>query len=172
MYWYNVFQLSLPASLHADINLGCDSHSTIHSHHLYVATLLGYGSNEALSKYHQFLLKEQQKSNNATLAVLDPCLPLYRRERVTVKGSHHQLSLIGIGNFTACRQGLRKILNKSVQCGRPPCSVHGIQQPSVDKKSEFYGVGEYWFTTDMLKLSGQYDTRKFEIAAKVRGRTV
>ena len=160
-------QLPLPPSLHANINLGCDSHSTTHSHHLYVSTLLGYGSNEAFTRHHHSLLNKHRKSPNTTLTISDPCLPLNRQELVKVKGSSRRLFLTGLGNFTACRQEISKLVNRSTPCGNPPCSADGIHQPIIDGKTEFYGVGEYWYTTEMVGWSGRYDMDKYESAAKV-----
>jgi ectonucleoside triphosphate diphosphohydrolase 4 len=160
-------ELSLPPSLTANINLGCDSHNTIHSHHLYVSTLLGYGSNEAFTQYHQSLFDKHRKSPNTTLTISDPCLPLNRQELFKVKGSSRRLFLTGLGNFTACRQEVSKLVNRST-CKIPPCSANGIHQPAIDEKTEFYGVGEYWFTTEMIGWNGRYDMAKYESSAKVR----
>ena len=46
----------VPSELLADVNLGCDSHRTIHNYRVYVATFLGFGSNAAHGRYLDMVL--------------------------------------------------------------------------------------------------------------------
>ncbi|KAK3723848.1 hypothetical protein QZH41_019512, partial [Actinostola sp. cb2023] len=49
----------VPHDLLADVNLGCDSHETIHNYRVYVATFLSFGSNAARQRYVGHVLKNK-----------------------------------------------------------------------------------------------------------------
>ncbi len=59
-----VFQLqvSLPSDQSVDINLGCDSHNTIHRYKIYVSTFLGVGTITARKRYLEALLRKNVHS--------------------------------------------------------------------------------------------------------------
>ena len=60
---FNVnFQEKLPAHLTTEVNLGCDSHMTIHNYKVYVATFLGYGATTARSRYLNTILTKKNNS--------------------------------------------------------------------------------------------------------------
>lgn len=48
----------VPSDLSAQVNLGCDSHQTIHNYNLYVATFLGFGGNAARDRYTDFVITQ------------------------------------------------------------------------------------------------------------------
>lgn len=64
-WWYYIcifVQEKLPAHLTTEVNLGCDSHMTIHNYKLYVATFLGYGASTARSRYLDTILTKRNNS--------------------------------------------------------------------------------------------------------------
>ena len=50
----------VPAELSAQVNLGCDSHQTIHNYNLYVATFLGFGGNAARNRYTELVITQNK----------------------------------------------------------------------------------------------------------------
>lgn len=56
------FQEKLAAHLTTEVNLGCDSHMTIHKYKLYVSTFLGYGATTARIRYLEKLLRMKNSS--------------------------------------------------------------------------------------------------------------
>ena len=157
----------LPAHLTTTVNLGCDSHMTIHSYKLYVATFLGYGASTARSRYLDTILTKRNNSVHSHSRVyLDPCLP----SEIRIKGTHEGMKyrLKGMGNFESCRSKLLPLLNKSESCLSPPCSFNGVHQPPISfNTTEFYGFSEFWYSVnDVLRLKGLYNAQKFDIASK------
>jgi ectonucleoside triphosphate diphosphohydrolase 4 len=49
----------VPSDLLAEVNLGCDSHETIHNYRVYVATFLGFGGNAARDRYVDYVLNNR-----------------------------------------------------------------------------------------------------------------
>ena len=161
----------MPKDLVAYVNLGCDAHSTEHSYTLYSSTLSMFGSNMAMQRYYAHLASRAKDAED-TVTIFDPCLLRQMREQKDVvvgKRRTVRLYLIGIGNYTMCRERLEPLLNVSAPCSRPPCSASGIHQPVWSAETrEFYGVSEYWYTThETLRMGGRYAPEKFDWAAKV-----
>lgn len=157
----------LPAHLTTEVNLGCDSHMTIHNYKLYVATFLGYGASTARSRYLDTILTKRNNSVHSHSRVyLDPCLPT----DIRIKGTHEGMKyrLRGMGNFESCRDKLLPLLNKSEPCRSPPCSLNGVHQPQIlFNTTEFYGFSEFWYSVnDVLRLKGVYNAQTFDKASK------
>ncbi|XP_020893372.1 ectonucleoside triphosphate diphosphohydrolase 4 isoform X2 [Exaiptasia diaphana] len=157
----------VPKDLLSDVNLGCDSHETIHNYRVYVATFLGFGSNAAHHRYIEYVLKNKTLTyDKSSDALLDPCLPLEYHEKGSYKGQAYHM--IGTGDYIQCKNNIQPLLNASVYCKSKPCSFNGVYQPSIGKNDEqFYGFSEYWYSMhDVLRIGGQYDAVKMAKAAK------
>ena len=100
-------------------------------------------------------------------AVQDPCLPLDLTDEGRYRSRLYKLK--GTGDFKACQKDLLPLLNTSVECSRPPCSLNGVHQPHIDfNNSEFFGFAEFWYSTDdVLRIGGQYKEDKMDALAKV-----
>ncbi len=59
---FSTTQVSLPSDQSVDINLGCDSHNTIHRYKIYVSTFLGVGTITARKRYLEALLRKNVHS--------------------------------------------------------------------------------------------------------------
>ncbi|KAK2572368.1 Cell division cycle protein 23-like protein [Acropora cervicornis] len=148
----------VPSDLNAQVNLGCDSHQTIHNYNLYVATFLGFGGNTARDRYTELSITHNGtlEIDEFTKAFLDPCLPSDCTEQRTFKGKEY--TFLGTGLYTECQKVILPLLNLSKPCPRQPCSFNGVYQPKIDyTKDEFYGFSEYWYSmNDVLRIGGQY----------------
>lgn len=148
----------VPSDLSAQVNLGCDSHQTIHNYNLYVATFLGFGGNTARDRYTELCITHNGtlEIDMPTKAFLDPCLPSDCTEQRTFKGKEY--TFLGTGLYTECQKVILPLLNLSKPCSRQPCSFNGVYQPKIDyTKDEFYGFSEYWYSmNDVLRIGGQY----------------
>ncbi|XP_046851292.1 ectonucleoside triphosphate diphosphohydrolase 4-like [Xenia sp. Carnegie-2017] len=159
--------VKLPAGLKTEVNLGCDSHMTVHKYILYVSTFLGFGATTARSRYLDMIFTKKNHSLPSHSRIhLDPCLP----SDIRIKGSHKGVNyrMKGLGNFDVCRNQLTPLLNNSEPCENPPCSLNGVYQPQISFNStDFYGFSEFWYSVnDVLRLPGVYDARKFDAASK------
>eukprot|EP00794_Sanderia_malayensis_P005244 gene5244-5908_t len=154
--------VSIPSDLSVDINLGCDSHMTVHRYKIYVATFLGVGTMAARKRYVETLLKRHPHSFSLGRRITDPCLPRDLPDEGHYKSRHYQLT--GNGKFKECQADILPLLNTTAPCKRPPCSLNGLHQPHIDfENSEFYGFAEFWYSTqDVLRLGGQYEDDKMD----------
>ena len=103
----------------AQFNLGATD-STHLEYRLYVTTHLGFGANVANNKYHEMLMNQFDRQDQAiagavnltklliynTVAISDPCLP----PGATVESDG--VEFIGAGNYSQCYQSLRPLLHK------------------------------------------------------------
>ena len=55
-----IMKVWVPTELSAQVNLGCDSHQTIHNYNLYVATFLGFGGNAARDRYTELVITQNK----------------------------------------------------------------------------------------------------------------
>jgi len=81
-----------------DINLGCRDSDQSHRYRLFVTTFLGYGANEAIARYHRYLVLSQfeekyntNRGDSINLLgidpehhILDPCLPLNLKQNISI----------------------------------------------------------------------------------------
>jgi len=163
----------VPSELSAQVNLGCDSHQTIHNYNLYVATFLGFGGNAARERYTDLVISQNKTLDIdvSTGAYLDPCLPSECIEQGTHKGKEYKF--LGTGEYTECQKLILPLLNLTKPCLKQPCSFNAVYQPRIDyDKVEFYGFSEYWYSMhDVLRIGGQYSASKMKQAVEEFCRT-
>ncbi|KAK1886383.1 Ectonucleoside triphosphate diphosphohydrolase 7 [Dissostichus eleginoides] len=157
-------------SVLAEFNLGCDVDHTQHVYRVYVTTFLGFGGNMARQRYEEHLLNNTFTKNRLLTTqlglsedkpYLDPCLPLSLQDSVVRE--NRTLSLRGQGDWTRCQEAVRPFLG--IHNGT--MSPGGVYQAPINfSNSEFYGFSEFFYCTeDVLRLGGQYDSRKYSKAA-------
>lgn len=154
--------VSLRPDLSVDINLGCDTHMTVHRYKIYVSTFLGVGTIVARKRYIEALLKKNSHSFSQGQTITDPCLPRDLTDEGHHKSRYYRLS--GNGKFKECQAEIIKLLNTTAPCKTKPCSLDGIHQPPINfDQSEFYGFAEFWYSTqDILRLGGQYEDDRMD----------
>ncbi|KAI8886310.1 hypothetical protein K501DRAFT_244253 [Backusella circina FSU 941] len=140
------------------------------SYDVFVATFLGYGSNEARRRYLEErvrLLYEENRGANLLnehhlLPMDDPCLPL--NLNLTDTTTSIGLELHGTGDFNQCLSYTHPLLNKNMECPTEPCLLDGVHTPQIDwTESTFVGISEYWYSShDILGLGGVYDFKEYE----------
>ncbi|KAG8817251.1 Golgi apyrase, partial [Serendipita sp. 399] len=145
------------------------------SHKVFVATWLGYGTNQARRRYIGNLVDGyEKKAGHHENMIPDPCLPkdLKRSESApplpgTSEHSHKLHTFIGSGNFTKCLEHTAPLLNKDAPCVDIPCLFGGKRVPTIDfSVSRFIGVSEYWYSSEeIFGLGGAYDFVQYERAA-------
>ncbi|KAL5015681.1 hypothetical protein ScPMuIL_005270 [Solemya velum] len=164
----------IPKDLTADFNLGCQNSDMTHSYRVYVTTFLGYGANVARERYEQLLINQTKKNDGEATqqsqrtTLTDPCLPpgsLSEPEDETYMGTYR---FQGTGSFDECKVWIGSLLNLTVPCELPSCSLNGVHQPEISfEKTEFYGYSEFWYTMeDVFRQGGLYESEKFENQAK------
>ncbi|KAG7092917.1 hypothetical protein E1B28_009222 [Marasmius oreades] len=146
-------------------------------HRVFVATWLGYGTNQAREKYVGVAINEFEESRHGdgdNDVVADPCLPKHLELTETpvhvgsasdhAKKTHR---LIGTGSFEECMQKSSPLLNNNAPCPDTPCLMNGIHVPPIDfSVSHFIGVSEYWFSSEhVFGLGGPYNFVEYERAA-------
>lgn len=158
----------VPSDLSAQVNLGCDSHQTIHNYNLYVATFLGFGGNAARDRYTDFVITQNNTLDIdvSTGSYVDPCLPKECTEQGTYKEKEY--SFLGTGAYTECQKVILPLLNLTKPCPKQPCSFNAVYQPIIDYNNvEFYGFSEYWYSMhDVLRIGGQYSARQMKQAVE------
>ncbi|XP_068746463.1 ectonucleoside triphosphate diphosphohydrolase 4-like [Montipora capricornis] len=158
----------VPSELSAQVNLGCDSHQTIHNYNLYVATFLGFGGNAARDRYTEFVITHNNtlKFDVSSQAFRDPCLPSECSEQKTLKEKEY--NFLGTGEYSECQKVILPLLNLTKPCPKQPCSFNGVYQPTIDyNKDEFYGFSEYWYSmNDVLRIGGQYSATQMQKAVE------
>jgi len=154
--------VTLPQDLSVDINLGCDSHNTIHRYKVYVTTFLGIGTVVARRRYLEMLLRRNARSWHKGSRIVDPCLPKDFTDEGMFKKRRYYLK--GTGRFRTCQSDLITLLNTTATCKRKPCSLNGVHQPSINfRSSEFYGFAEFWYSTqDVLRMGASYEGDKMD----------
>jgi Golgi nucleoside diphosphatase len=109
--------------------------------HIFVGTFLGFGVNQARTRY----LQSYQERD-------DPCLPLGLIISSTIE-------IEGTGDFLACMDRITPILNKNLKCHENPCLFNGLHAPIENfSNHRFIGISEIWYTTfDVYNIGGQYN---------------
>ncbi|KAL0563835.1 Golgi apyrase [Marasmius crinis-equi] len=146
-------------------------------HRVFVATWLGYGTNQARERYVGMAINEFETTRHGSEAkdvVSDPCLPknLELTEtpvHTTPTSDHAQKAhrLLGTGSFEQCMKKTSPLLNQNAPCPDTPCLMNGIHVPPIDfSVSHFIGVSEYWFSSEhVFGLGGPYSFVEYERAA-------
>lgn len=133
--------------------------SSVESHHVFVTTFLGFGTNAARTRY-LYALSERL---GGQMALPDPCLP----KGLQLPTEDGRGTVYGTGSFRQCREGQLMLLDKQAACAQPPCPFHGVHVPLVDfHEKPFVGISEYWYSSDdVFRLGGPYDHDKFDAVA-------
>lgn len=157
--------VTVPQALSATINLGCDTHETIHEYKVYVTTHLGYGTDLARKRYVEKLYFENKEKLKRHETVTDPCLSTDVVDELTAENTTFKLT--GSGEFGRCKVLLQSTLNESVPCRRSPCSFNGVFQPDINfNQAEFYGFAEFWYSSnDVFRIGGKYRHKRIDTAA-------
>ena len=104
------------------------------------------------------------------MSVFDPCLPLRMSYHLSV--SDIPMTLIGTGNYTACRKALVPLLSppKDDKEFDAECSDDVLYELPINFTTmPFYGFSEFWYTmNDILGLGGAYERSSFDSHAAVR----
>ena len=170
---------SAPSSSSEPFTSADDGSSTFR---LYTASYLGYGANSARSRHLAALLAEGARE--------DPC-QLRGAEQVVAApgGGQGEWTLLGSGDYDACRARLVTLLNLTAPCPLRPCTFNGVHQPLIDSAEPptpqplpelassaspsepappsaqympFYGFSELYYTSlHMLNLTGRYSYNSF-----------
>ena len=91
-----------------------------------------------------------------TLEYLDPALP-------------RKISLVGSGEFAECLREIEEhdLLQTTLPCRRPPCSVKGAFQPEINHlEHRFVAISEFWYTLFDVHGMHEYDFRQFSRASE------
>lgn len=116
---------------------------------VFTATWLGFGANQARSRYVE-RLQEHYKTDD-THELPDPCMPSGLRttpDGELVEGTSDKTVLVGTGKFQECLTVTYPLLGKDKPCEDQPCLVNGQHVPGIDFDiNHFVGVSEYWHTT-------------------------
>lgn len=152
-----------------EVNLGCNN-DDLYRYRLFVTTFLGYGVNEGLHKYEEFLSRSLVNTNESSLIVVrDPCMPV-NLVRVVEEEIGSQFALKGSGDWDKCVASLSKLINTSsnTECLKEKCFLGKVVAPKQSLSSmELYGFSEYWFSLeDVLDLGGTYNLSAVSIKAR------
>lgn len=115
---------------------------------VFTATWLGFGANQARSRYTDTLLEHYGKTAHV---LPDPCMPknlMMTLDGELADGDSKEPVLVGTGAFDECLRATYPLLNKDVPCKDQPCLVNGQHVPAIDFDiNHFVGVSEYWHST-------------------------
>ncbi|KAI0034046.1 nucleoside phosphatase GDA1/CD39 [Vararia minispora EC-137] len=138
-------------------------------HRVFVATWLGYGTNQARERYVRRLAEARDLEGGL---IQDSCLHngLRRSEGIAhlSDSSFHSLTVVGTGSFERCLAETLPLLNKAAPCQDTPCPFDGVHVPPIDfSMSHFIGVSEYWYSSEhVFGLGGAYDFVQYGRAAQ------
>lgn len=135
-------------------NLGA-SDTTHLDYKLFVTTHLGFGANIAHSKYHEMLIDQYNREDQA---ISDPCLP----QGATFE--QNGFEFVGSGNYSSCYNSLKPLLHKDTcQADDATCSLDGHYQPPMNGIGEFFGFSEFYYTSsDCLGIAGRWNLDLFQ----------
>ena len=137
---------------------------------VFVSTWLGFGANQARSRYLAQLINALPENTNdydeddfATRTISDPCGNKGSVKNFKFKGK--EFTIVGLGDFEQCSKSIYPLLLKNIPCLDEPCLFNGVHVPTIDfTRDKFVGVSEYWYTPhDLFQLGGPYD---FEVFSK------
>eukprot|EP00744_Colponema_vietnamica_P018893 GILI01026686.1.p1 GENE.GILI01026686.1~~GILI01026686.1.p1 ORF type:complete len:504 (+),score=133.43 GILI01026686.1:111-1622(+) len=129
------YDQSLPSSVSSQLRLGGKDVQ------LYAVSHQGFG-NEA-AKTTAFT-KVAQATPSGPLT--HPCVfsGLTVNMTVQVNGTMQTLPFVGTGDYQACRNLTRDVLQLDATCSTPPCSIAGVHQPSIPSSLPFQTIS--WWT--------------------------
>ncbi|PRT52905.1 Golgi apyrase [Wickerhamiella sorbophila] len=140
---------------------------------VFVTTWLGFGANQAQSRYRQSILESLDEKyweplkNGAPLVAPDPCLQPaamdVQMQKLEGYDQPQEVVYFGTGDYDACKTALEPLLNSGIPCKDEPCLFNGIHVPAFDlEHDKFVGVSEYWYSTsDLFALDGKMDYATF-----------
>jgi Golgi apyrase len=140
---------------------------------VFVATWLGFGVNQARTRYVE-ALEESVGTAPGARELPDPCLPagltLTTEGKVidpATAAAGSQPYLVGQGLFDECMKRTYPLLNKDAPCEDEPCLLNGQHVPAIDfDVNHFVGVSEYWHTThevfEMSHKDKAYDFNTYQ----------
>lgn len=153
---------------------------------LFVASWLGFGTNQVRERYIARKVSEWQRENERLSKSIelsggsvptsvsagffkpieDPCLPNGLKLPPT---SPSMPAFVGTGSFSQCLESLQPLLDTSAPCPPPAehCLFAGLPTPHIDFEREdqrgFIGISEYWYTAQqILGLGGVWDWAEWE----------
>lgn len=136
---------------------------------VFVETWLGFGANQARSRYLKNLIQLTAGLNpsSSKRTVFDPCMP----KDALVKGFEFEgkkYNIKGSGNYESCLRDIYPLLMKHLKCIDEPCLFNGIHAPKMNfEKDKFVGVSEYWYTAnDIFHSGGEYNFHSFNEKVK------
>jgi len=106
------------------------------------------------------------------MSIFDPCLPLHMTYHLS--SSNPPVTLIGTGDYMACREALVPLLsppsNSDYRATNAECSEEILYELPINFTTmPFYGFSEFWYSmNDVLGLGGKYDRTSFDSHAAVR----
>jgi Golgi apyrase len=127
---------------------------------VFVETWLGFGANQARSRYLDQLVSLSLVNSN-TVDINDPCLP--KGAELDYQYSGRMYNIKGIGNYQVCMKTIYPLLLKNIPCKDDPCLFNGIHGPKLDfDNDKFVGISEYWYTAnDVFGSGGEYNYHSF-----------
>uniref|UniRef100_A0ABM5F5T6 Ectonucleoside triphosphate diphosphohydrolase 8 n=1 Tax=Pogona vitticeps TaxID=103695 RepID=A0ABM5F5T6_9SAUR len=138
---------------------------------IYTHSYLCYGQNEALQQVIGIIV-----NSSSAEEVSHPCYPTGYKELVRTVDlfsspcteklgwppSSRNVTLVGAGNATLCREAVKKIFSFSNCSHNDSCSFNGIYQPKVNGK--FLAFSAYYYTFNFLNLTEGYPLATAEAA--------
>lgn len=114
--------------------------------HLYTHSFPRFGFVDAFQRFTGLLQEQSRNKGKGKQNVLDhPCLPVGLTWKVDdgefgvtttaekPQRKHGDLELHGVGNFESCYELAKRLIDKDVECLLPPCSMLGVNQPSLGR---------------------------------------
>ncbi|RPB05991.1 hypothetical protein L873DRAFT_1785134 [Choiromyces venosus 120613-1] len=136
---------------------------------VFVTTWLGFGVNQARSRYVDALV--EASSGDGVTELPDPCLP--KGLKSTLKGKEiddgdvpdERVHLIGTGKFEECLSQTYPLLEKDhLPCKEVSCLLKEGHAPAIDFDiNHFVGVSEYWHTTHEI-FETEHDAKAYDFA--------
>ncbi|XP_042334946.1 ectonucleoside triphosphate diphosphohydrolase 8 isoform X2 [Sceloporus undulatus] len=138
---------------------------------IYTHSYLCYGQNEALTQVIRIIV-----NSSTSTEVNHPCYPKGYNSSVTtpplfnspcakqwgVPMVRKNVTLVGTGNATLCRETIKKIFNFSHCSHNQSCSFNGVYQPKVNGK--FLAFSAYYYTFSFLNLTETHPLATVEAA--------
>ncbi|CAJ0954213.1 unnamed protein product, partial [Mesorhabditis belari] len=140
-----------------NVNLGCRDESPLFKYKLFVTTFLGFGVNEGMKRYEQYLYKTNGETNGSH--VRDECLPVNLQQLAT-NDDGSQFMKKGVGDWDSCVNRLSALIDPgSSQTCLPQCFFGNVAAPELNlSEMQFFGFSEFWYSVDnVLQLGGQYN---------------
>lgn len=140
---------------------------------VFVSTWLGFGANQARSRYFAQLINVLPENTNkyddddfSTRTLSDPCLQKGYSTIYNFKG--RDFTIEGSGDYEKCTKLIYPLLLTNMPCIDEPCLFNGVHSPQVDyARDKFVGTSEFWYTAnDIFKLGGTYNFKEYNEKVK------